>query len=244
MTELDTAFLSAKQDDNQKPAFYNLFLNTEFYIPTQSPYGEGDEQISPLYIESGGIAYLMLFDSEQRLKDWAQKDMHFAVLPGHLIVEMMTAEYHWALNVGTAFAKNFVPGEIAWLKQTVAKTKAEQSEKKKEQGVSILVRVPKDLPDGLLMAINQTLSSYRTVARAYLGQAHYAIKDEPPHLTLVVEASIGQVVDLERLRIDIADACGPFFAAGEHFDLMRHGESNVANEIVKAIKPFYRLPKH
>jgi peptidyl-prolyl cis-trans isomerase C len=239
MTELDTAFIAAKQDDQQKPAFYHCFLNTEFYIPTQQALTEGDDSIQPLLVESSGLSYLMLFDSEQRLKNWARQELAFAVLAGHRLVESMDSQYHWALNVGTDYAKHFVPAEIDWLKQQVAKNRSEQQQTQ-QQSVSSLVRVPKDLPEGFLATLQQLFSRHKDIERAYLAQVLYAIKDEPAHLTLVIEPAGNMGMLIESLKAEIATATRTFFQPEDKFDLMLHGQSNVANEIVKGIKPFYQ----
>ena len=71
MTELDHALEKYIQDDTQQAQYYDLVLNTDFYIPitedeTDSPLAEKKE-VTPLILESDGKSYLMLFDSENGL---------------------------------------------------------------------------------------------------------------------------------------------------------------------------------
>ncbi len=134
MTELDRALvaLRAQPDDRKtQSAFYDLLLNSSFFVPTvnemiASEDGRPAQETEvPLIIEADGTDYLVFFDQQQRLYDWAEPDAPSVQLPGHLLVEMTTDELHWGLNAGTEHFKPFAPDEIAWLKDVVARCKAE-----------------------------------------------------------------------------------------------------------------------
>jgi len=107
--------------------FYRLFLSSTFYLPTYDEETGGvsvnkqDEKMLPLIMESEGNNYMMIFDLEDRVVEWAEEGAHCIALPGHVIVEMATEGLHLAMNVGTEQAKVFVPEEIAWLKDVVVK---------------------------------------------------------------------------------------------------------------------------
>jgi len=135
MTELDQALEKFIQDENEQAQYYDLVLNSHFYIPTHDDADataetvvKENDTIDPIVLEAEGKSYLILFDSEERLSAWAKSPTSFVVLPGHAIAEMTPAELHWAVNVGTDFSKEFVPEEIAWLKEVVEKCN-EESEK-------------------------------------------------------------------------------------------------------------------
>jgi hypothetical protein len=129
MNDLDQALVNFQQnadDEAHRRQLYDLFLNSVFFVPTHEEQGEGAEgesapqgQVIPLIIEAGGNDYLMLFDSEERLRNWAQAEVNFIEVPGHVIAAMSAAPLHWALNVGTEFSKEFLPEEIAWLREVV-----------------------------------------------------------------------------------------------------------------------------
>ena len=134
MTELDQALetLRANPDDHKaQSGFYDLFLNSIFFVPTfEEMIDTGDKSAKekvevPMVIEADGIDYLVFFDEEQRLNKWAEKEAPSLKLPGHVLADMTTAELHWAMNIGTDYNKQFAPDEIAWLKDVVARCKAE-----------------------------------------------------------------------------------------------------------------------
>jgi hypothetical protein len=135
MTELDQALeaLRANPDDHKaQSGFYDLFLNSIFFVPTIEEMISTDDKSAkkktevPLIIVADGIDYLIFFDQQQRLNDWAEEEVPSQRLPGHVLAEMTTAELHWAMNIGTDYNKQFAPDEIAWLKDVVERCKAEE----------------------------------------------------------------------------------------------------------------------
>lgn len=133
MTDLDKALEAWQKDPEEQNAYYNLLLNTTFYIPT---FDKGDEEgalaendsFEPMFLEADGDQYMMLFDSQERLSDWAKDAVPFVALPGYAIASITPAEIFWAVNVGTEFQKQCVPDEIKWLKEVVEQCEAESSD--------------------------------------------------------------------------------------------------------------------
>ena len=127
MTGLDQALQTLRldmDDAKSQSKYYDIFLNTTFYVPTldqQEPGGESAEEMEalPLVIESDGNDYLILFDTEERLKSWAADNAKWVGVPGHVLAATTRPPLHWALNVGTEYSKQFLPDEIAWLRDVV-----------------------------------------------------------------------------------------------------------------------------
>lgn len=141
LSDLDQALLKLRQDMNDPKSqsrFYDLFLNTTFCVPTlDSPdiikdAQVEDGQVLPMIMESDGNDYLMLFDSEERLKGWSEKDVKWVGVPGYVLAATAAPPLHWALNVGTEYSKQFLPDEIAWLREVVEQCNA--AAEKEEQG--------------------------------------------------------------------------------------------------------------
>jgi len=126
MTELDQALDLYMQNEEAQAPYYDLVLNSNFFIPVhdngqtvgQQDLKENDE-IVPLILQAEGNDYLMLFESEERLNAWAKEEVNYVVLSGDAIVQMTPPHLHWALNMGTDYQKQFVPDEIGWLKEII-----------------------------------------------------------------------------------------------------------------------------
>ncbi len=135
MTELDQALETLRQDMNDPKSqskFYDLFLNSTYFVPNLDKRdaigaGEGavEGQVLPLVIESEGNDYLMLFDSKERMNAWAQAEVGCVEVPGFVLAATTQPPLHWALNVGTPYSKQFLPDEIAWLREVVERCNAE-----------------------------------------------------------------------------------------------------------------------
>lgn len=125
---LDQALQTLRKDmadAKRQSKFYDIFLNTTFCVPTFDPQ-ELDKEITveegqalPLIMESEGNDYLMLFDTEERLKSWAGSEAAWVGVPGFVLAATTMPPLHWAMNVGTEYSKQFLPDEIAWLREVV-----------------------------------------------------------------------------------------------------------------------------
>lgn len=242
MSPLDQAYVKA-MEAKQESVFYNTFLNATIFIATvNAPIQEkekraGDQDtISPIIIESDGAKYIMLFDSKERLLFWAKREVGFAAVPGHAIVEMMSTEFHWALNVGTEHVKTFVPDEIKWLKQNLGHVK----QKSVPDGTRILIGAPAKIPVGLIESLKKNLSSRnREVKAAYLGQVFYVRDGEKPHLALVVDIETENKTVIDAIVKDLAISTKGYLGEGEYIDILADDQNGIVVEIKKAVKPFY-----
>ncbi|ACM18807.1 hypothetical protein Geob_0438 [Geotalea daltonii FRC-32] len=143
MNELDQALEALRQnmdDPKSQSKFYDLFLNASFHVPTLkeeikgADEGGAEGQALPLVMESEGNDYLMLFDSKERLLAWTGEDVASVQVPGHVLAATSQPPLHWALNVGTEFSKQFLPDEIAWLREVVERCNAAAAEEAEGQG--------------------------------------------------------------------------------------------------------------
>jgi peptidyl-prolyl cis-trans isomerase C len=132
LTELDQALQALRvdmHDPKRQSKFYDIFLNTIFCVPTLDPQELGgataeEGEVLPLVIEADGNDYLMIFDTEERLKNWAADEVKWVPVPGHILAATTMPPLHWALNVGTEHSKQFLPDEIAWLREVVERCNA------------------------------------------------------------------------------------------------------------------------
>ena len=242
MTPLDKAFEAATKNPDKQSEYYNLFLNSEIFIPTHdlpskesiARAGEG-ERISPFIIESEGKKYLMLFDTKERLSSWAKREVGFAVVRGHVVVEMMSADIQWALNVGTDHAKIFVSDEIKWMKENAARV----AQVKVAKGTTVRVGAPANIPKGLVEALRKTLLQNTEVIEAYLAQVLYVQEGEKPHLALVLRIDASQASTAEAIRKELATASRAFLDENEFIDIFVDEGGGIAVDVIKAVGPFY-----
>lgn len=136
MSEFDKAlqdFLQDMDDRERQTRFFDLFLNTTFCVPTyeekQNGQGADEGKAAPLVLSAEGRDYLMLFDTEERLVDWAQQQASFVAVPGHVLASNTPENLHWMLNYNCEPSKEFSPEEIAWLQKAVAFSKAQNASK-------------------------------------------------------------------------------------------------------------------
>jgi hypothetical protein len=244
MTSLDSAYMAAQESEEHHSSFYNTFLNSELFIPTHDkPEQDQDrrtsenESISPIFVESEGVPYLMLFDSKEKLSAWAQKEVGFVALSGHTVVEMMSAEIHWTLNVGTEYVKIFVPEEIQWLKQNLAESKGQEI--KMAVGTNITIGTPASVSNGLIELLLNKIKRNSEIKKAYLGQVHFDKEGEIPHLALVLNISDIPQSTIEAITKDLVIATKGFLGESEYIDIMVNNGSGVAHEVTKSVKPFY-----
>lgn len=242
MTALDKALEAATKNREKQSDYYNLFLNSEIFIPTLDlPLKEGrhrageGETIRPIILESEGQKYLMLFDTKERLSSWAKREVGFSAVRGHVVVEMMSADIPWALNVGTDHVKIFVSDEIKWLKENAAKA----TEEKLAKGTAVLVGMPASIPAGLLESLIKTLQRNPEVIEAYLAQVHYVKEGEKPHLALVLRIDPTPAATLEAIRKDLATASRSFLGQNEFIDIFVDEGGGLESKVIKAVRPFY-----
>jgi SseB protein C-terminal domain/SseB protein N-terminal domain len=195
--------------------------------------GEG-ETIRPIIIESEGKKYVMLFDTKERLSSWAKREVGIVGIRGHVVVEIMSADIQWALNVGTDHVKIFVPDEIKWLKENVAKA----AEEKLAKGTTVRVGAPANIPAGLVESLIKTLLGNPEVIEAYLAQVHYVKEGEKPHLALVLRIDATPVSILEAIRKELATASQYFLNQGEFIDIFVN-DRDLQSEVAKVVRPFY-----
>ncbi len=128
MTKIDDAIKLCIDDAKMQPQFYELFLNTLFYIPVidEDDMLMHEDGAPPLLVEANDKTYLMVFDSINRLTNWANAEAKYLPVAGHSIAEMSSSDIYWALNYGTEYQKFFEPAEIEWLKVVVRQAKEDK----------------------------------------------------------------------------------------------------------------------
>ena len=134
MNPLDQVLEQCKNRVADQSDYYELFLNTRFFIPVLlgessavTEDGSLEEKINPVLLKGDGKSSIMLFDSEERFNSWTNGAVGHVAFLGHAVIALTPPDLHLTVNPGTRFTKEFVPEEIALLKRVVHKCREELS---------------------------------------------------------------------------------------------------------------------
>jgi hypothetical protein len=243
-TELDRALIDARGENSIDRSFYNTLLRTTLYMPT---YKTPDEErnyrakagttIAPILIESGDVKYLMLFDTPQRLGNWAGREVGYSALPGHAIAEMMDTSTYWYLNDGTGYGKEFTPDEIVWIKSNLEALKTHTTTLK--GGEPILIGKPKVIPKGIIETLVGISKRNNEVVSVAFGQIFIKGVTKEPSLSIAIKTDPVDESVLEAIENDFIIAAQGHIPEGADFLIFVAGESETAQSIFEAVGPIY-----
>lgn len=244
MTPIDKAYEAAIKDQTKAGDFYNLFLRSDIYIPTfdvpereGARKADGQEAFNPVIIENEGRKTLILFDTLERLKGYATREIGYVTMPGHAILEAMPDGLHWALNHTTDHYKEFTPEEIAHVKKQVEASRPQSTTVKK--GTKIMIGTPAKIPDGLVEALRETLKRNGEVTSARLGQVYIDAEGEVPHMALVVRTDGVSDTMKQAMIKDLSTACRGKLGEREHIDILVDEPGQISEGIISEVEPFH-----
>ncbi|MCB1334998.1 MAG: SseB family protein [Roseivivax sp.] len=171
MTELDKAHAAmeaAPEDAAARLRFYDRLSGSELFLMLErEPL---DDAIEPELFDLGDARFVLVFDTEARLAEFAGRIVPYAALSGRALVQMMAGQaIGLGLNLEVAPSSILIPAEaVDWLAETVSHRPAEA------QARVSAFHAPGSLPEGLLGALDARLASAAGLARkAYLAEAAY-----------------------------------------------------------------------
>ncbi|HEX5035172.1 MAG TPA: enhanced serine sensitivity protein SseB C-terminal domain-containing protein [bacterium] len=249
MTPLDQALLAAQQDpENQSlvDQFYAAFLGTAlvvpiYEVPTNLPMNvpveaDGKTSLKPIVIPSGEIHYIPVFDSLQKMVQWAQEEVRYMQIEAHSFIAGLHPDIYLALNPGQELAKEFVPDEIAWLK-----TWTDERAKKDvlPAGTEFKFQVPKRIPHLLQSKLFGYFSKRPEIKAAYLVKFQYG--KEPMGWLLVIDMA-SRKNQFEDVAKEIGTAVQGAMGSQVRLDIVLKKGEELDMEIAKATPPFYVRP--
>lgn len=245
MTELERALMAAENDPSEADRFYAVFLNSNLFVPTRNvPEETGrprraseDEAFSPLVVEGEGGPFLPVFETQERLASWAERETGFVRIPAYALVEAIGRDVRLALNVGTESSKAFSAEEMEWLRDAVAR--ASPSKVRFRAGTQYLYGEPASTPAGLKDALRRCLRENSEVIEAYLGQVFSPDEDERPSLFLVLKMEPGTEGVSEAIFKQIGIAIRGVLPQDEHLDMAVLGREEIAASVAEVVTPFY-----
>lgn len=170
-TPLDTAHAAmeaAPQDDALRLRFYERLADSELFLALDSEPGR--DEIAPQIFAVEGGRFVLVFDREERLADFAEGPAPYAVLSGRGLAAMLAGQgIGLAVNPG-APSSILIPAEaVDWLVETLADAPSEIEEMPEE------LFAPCGLPETLITALDTKLATARGLAKmAYLCGVSYS----------------------------------------------------------------------
>ena len=163
-----TALDAAGDDDTFRLRFYERLADAELFLMLASePAGE---HIEPRVFTVQGGDYVLVFDREERMVDFAGEITPYAAMSGRAIANMLAGQgVGLGLNPEVAPSSTLIPAAaVDWLAGVLAEQPDQQEEVPEE------LSPPLDMPELLLQALDAKLASAAGLARtAYLVGVRY-----------------------------------------------------------------------
>lgn len=233
-TPLDQAHTAMETDggDAARLRFYERLLDGELFM-LLTDEAKGD-QINPQIFPVDESRYVLVFDRAERLSEFAEEISPYVAVSGRTLVSMIVGQGIGAgVNLGVAPSSILIPPEaIDWL----ASTMENRPTTAQDRPVSVLV--PADIPEKLLLSLNEKLAMFEGLARfAYLVLVVYetgrkghllAFVDAPEGAQTALSEAVGEALvfsGIEAGELDVAffaqhdPLCAKFAKVGLRFDL-------------------------
>lgn len=188
MTPIDAAHAAMENDpdtDMPRLAFYQRLAETELFLILDCEAAGGVAEPRVLQLSTGPV--VTVFDTEERLADFAGAEAAYLALPGRQLVRMLAEQgVALGLNLGVAHSAFLMPPDaVDWLAALLSEAPREVGGQVRE------VTVPHALPEALLTALDRKLARAGGLAAcAYLaGVVHD--DGQPGHLLALIDAEEG-----------------------------------------------------
>lgn len=172
ITDLDAAHATMDanpDDDTLRLRFHERLADSElFLLLTRDP--DGDD-VDPQMFDAEGQQFVLIFDRESRLAEFAGRVAPTASLPGRGLVRMLAGQgIGMALNLGVAPSATLIPAEaVDWLADTLDHAPQTTAAR------PVAFHAPKGLPEALILGLDRKLATAGGLARtAWLVGVTYA----------------------------------------------------------------------
>lgn len=171
MTPIDAAHAAmeaAPEDDAARLRFYERLGDAELALMLEAePDGE---EVTPQVVPVDGVDYVLAFDREERLAEFADGAVPHVTLSGRVLAGMLAGQgLGLGLNVDVAPSAILIPpAAVDWLHTTLAHGPAEAEDAPAE------ITAPKGLPEALITSLDAKLATASGLAQcAYLAGVTY-----------------------------------------------------------------------
>jgi hypothetical protein len=184
---------AAPKDDALRLKFFERLADGELFLLLEEEH-EGDAPLKPRLFPVEDQTFVVVFDREERLAEFAG-EAPYAALSGRILAQMLAGQgLGLGLNLTVAPSEMLLPPEaIDWLKDTLAHAPT-QSEARPES-----IMPPQGLPEVLITALDTKLALAGGLARiAYLAGVIYE-DGTKTHLLAYVDHLLGSEETLAHL---------------------------------------------
>lgn len=194
-TPLDRAHAAMQADPDNATArmgFYNRLAEAELFLLLKTE-PEAD-RIDPDIFEVEDGRFALVFDTDERLTEFAQGVVPYAALSGRALAAMLSGQgIGLGLNLGVAASEFLIPTDaVDWLAETLSAAPQETDARPTD------IAAPRDIPQALLINIDGKLAAAQGLARfAYLVAVTYE-PARPGHLLAFIDATKGAETALSR----------------------------------------------
>lgn len=158
---------AAPENDALRLRFYDRLASSELFVMLEKePAGDS---IEPEIFDLADARFLLAFDREHRLSDFAARPVPYVAMSGRALAGMLAGQgIGIALNLGSGSETLLPPDAMGWLTDTL-----NQAPQQDEARIENLY-APKGLPDILLQALDAKLASAAGLAEtAWLAGVTY-----------------------------------------------------------------------
>ncbi|WP_417280526.1 SseB family protein [Celeribacter sp.] len=226
------AMQASPDDDNARLRFFERVADGEWFLLLEEEH-DGEGPITPRVFPVEADNFVLAFDREQRLAEFAGH-APYAAMSGRVLAEMLAGSgYGLGLNLSVAPSEMLLPGAaVDWLHATLGNAPSEAHGKAEE------IFPPAGLPEALIVALDAKLAIAGGLAKlVYLSGVKYedgvrshllAFVDHIPGAEdalakLVSEALIFSGVEAGALDVAFFKSsdplCAPLARFGLRFDL-------------------------
>ncbi len=162
------AMEAAPEDDNARLRYFERVADGEWFLLLEEEH-DGTGPISPRVFPVEDNSFLLAFDREQRLAEFAG-EAPYAAMSGRVLAEMLAGSgYGLGLNLSVAPSEMLLPSEaVEWLHATLGNAPTET------HGKAVEIFPPAGLPEILITALDAKLAIAAGLAKlCYLSGVAY-----------------------------------------------------------------------
>lgn len=236
-TALDTAHAAMEarpQDDAARLRFFERLADSELFLMlTEEARGEN---ISPELFEVADGRFVLAFDREERLVQFAGRPAPYAALSGRVLAGMLGGQgIGLGLNLEVAPSSMLIPAEaLTWLAETLSHA-PQAVEARLEEFLP-----PAGLPDALLTALDAKLATAVGLASAAYLVATRARDGGAGHLLAFIDAVQGAEPALAKAVSEALTFSG--IEAGA-LDVGFFADGDAATEALSAVGLRFDIPQ-